>query len=625
MLNLLVATLVVRHAAFHMAVVPDHGIPIILAGSGSMKQSPQKQQDFRNSLSSETNPISDHTSVIHGDIREKKTAITRALNTEISVDDPDVNNQALSRLSPAGRSQNIRKDHTGADPFSDIIDSAKRTNDAVTAGADRLDAVGIGNSDGVRSWSRSLTDGTITSARAGQNLSGQNKDIARRKHDTIVVICILGAIVIACLVAQCVDSSFNWSAQREGAPRGWLLGLLLASYAMLIPGVYWKLFQFNLTLQLKLTPVTPSIYYTVTSDSHGNPGAASESTLGLIRLLIEEGTWPAAYLVAFYAIVVPVFKLILILFGESWRFSSNPSNIERSRMCIHIIQVISKWAAPDMLAYIVLFYLVRNMNHPPRMLSAADLDIGFLCYAVFCMLSTLASSFIRPPESSHVDRRVPHPIFSQGISHKAMTCISWAMVATFAVLVGIGMVSPCMALALNDNMLVWPTGPVPTYMSGALHALNLNKGMVENMNTVRMISRFCAWTTQGEPVILFAALLVIFFVILIPILDMLTLGLAVHCAALHAPIPDGQSPAEQMLKSPGSSTNFMEVSNVLHHLCMLDVYVMSLVVVVLTLGGMYSKKGLELSLAWGLFPLILAEIVHQATYYTVARLCRYAV
>jgi len=281
-----------------------------------------------------------------------------------------------------------------------------------------------------------------------------------------------------------------------------------------------------------------------------------------------------------------------------------------------------------MLAFICFFYLVRNMDNPPRVLSAAELDFGFLCFAIFCMLSTLATIFIRPPQDSSVDTLTRQPLLVRFFGLKGVAYVTWATVGLFILLLSIGMVTPCMTLSLNDTVLLYPNGPVPTEMAGQLHGLNLNKAIGEQVTMVNMLTNLCIWTARGELLIIFAVLLINIFVVAIPVLDMLVLGLAAHSAAhsagQRASDSDGQPPAKHVLEQLGSGINYMQVAHTLHHVGMLDVFVMGVVIVALAVGGMYSDRGLVLSLARGIVPLLLAEIVHHAMHYNVAALCKYS-
>jgi len=66
-------------------------------------------------------------------------------------------------------------------------------------------------------------------------------------------------------------------------------------------------------------------------------------------------------------------------------------------MFIGFVQQISKWACPDMFAYILLTYLVRSLNHPPTLQGLMQLDLGFTCFSIFCVGSTVSSLGIRRP------------------------------------------------------------------------------------------------------------------------------------------------------------------------------------------------------------------------------------
>mmetsp|Transcript_52993 Transcript_52993/g.134430 ORF Transcript_52993/g.134430 Transcript_52993/m.134430 type:complete len:148 (-) Transcript_52993:152-595(-) len=67
-------------------------------------------------------------------------------------------------------------------------------------------------------------------------------------------------------------------------------------------------------------------------------------------------------------------------------------------MCILAVQMISKWASPDMFAYMLLMYLVGGLDHPPTLKGVGQLDLGFRSFALFCIFSTVASLGIQAPE-----------------------------------------------------------------------------------------------------------------------------------------------------------------------------------------------------------------------------------
>merc|ERR1712226_666148 len=62
-----------------------------------------------------------------------------------------------------------------------------------------------------------------------------------------------------------------------------------------------------------------------------------------------------------------------------------------------MVQAMSKWACPDLFAYILMAYLFRSLHKPPHLLSSFQLDVGFTCFSVFCIGSTLATLGLRVP------------------------------------------------------------------------------------------------------------------------------------------------------------------------------------------------------------------------------------
>merc|ERR1719382_2122664 len=125
-------------------------------------------------------------------------------------------------------------------------------------------------------------------------------------------------------------------------------------------------------------------------------------------------------LVVTYAMILPAMKLILLLGGELYRFSPHAGEIAFSRGCIRFVQVISKWACPDMFAYILMMYLIRGLDDNTSVLeSDAQLDIGFMLFSVFCIGSTISSLAVRLPGE---DRMRAEPL-AEGASPPAVVLV----------------------------------------------------------------------------------------------------------------------------------------------------------------------------------------------------------
>lgn len=103
---------------------------------------------------------------------------------------------------------------------------------------------------------------------------------------------------------------------------------------------------------------------------------ASDSTIEFIYLLGDTGSWLGAVMVAIFALVVPLVKIVLLVLGEFWRCSKDPRRIQVARMCIRFVQIISKWACPDIIAYIFLF-LSSSSFEPAADQRALFLGCGF--------------------------------------------------------------------------------------------------------------------------------------------------------------------------------------------------------------------------------------------------------
>ncbi|CAJ1392198.1 unnamed protein product, partial [Effrenium voratum] len=55
-----------------------------------------------------------------------------------------------------------------------------------------------------------------------------------------------------------------------------------------------------------------------------------------------------------YAMVVPALKIGFLILAELWRESPDPRQVLFAKRSIQVVQMISKWACPDMFAYILL-------------------------------------------------------------------------------------------------------------------------------------------------------------------------------------------------------------------------------------------------------------------------------
>merc|ERR1719204_1553701 len=118
--------------------------------------------------------------------------------------------------------------------------------------------------------------------------------------------------------------------------------------------------------------------------------------VSLVGRLAHDAMYLGAVLVTLYAMVVPTLKLVLLALGAFLK-RRGTEHQRLARLCIVVVQAVSKWASPDMFAYILLMYLIRGWDKPPEVNSHMDLGLGFTCFCVFCVGSTVSSLGIRMP------------------------------------------------------------------------------------------------------------------------------------------------------------------------------------------------------------------------------------
>jgi len=421
-----------------------------------------------------------------------------------------------------------------------------------------------------------------------------------------VVLCLLGVGTAGALGA-------GWDAvrRRRGAshdvcgdppiapptaPSSWASLLMLASYLLLLPGLFCVLFSFNIMLDFGLIKLGVG------------PGGGvdkvpplTESMVGLMRLLRDTNCSLGSAAVVFYAVVIPAVKLLLLVFAQLR--SETPS----AARCIWAVQSISKWACPDMFAYILLLYLVRGLNHPRMLQAIMELDVGFVCFSLFCVCSTVASLGIRSKDEGSSSPCWTPVARWLGLARASQLVA--AMAAGFFLSFVSGFVIPVMALRVDLDDMYSPKGPIPAKMMGfetkpvidQLHIPELAMADVSLSDAVAMLG---SWSLRGEADCFIAFMMILVFVATLTIADMAALGAATYCLRCG---------------EPPRALEFTRMARTLRKLSMLDVMIAGVVVVTLCMS-MYHKDGIFVSMRHGVMALLIAEILHYVTYYLVISL-----
>jgi len=435
---------------------------------------------------------------------------------------------------------------------------------------------------------------------------GMTHDVETRVNTSawtaLAVFCMLGPMAYGA-----EKMWISWSdkpSTRSGMPF-WSFVLLVCSYILLTPGLICTLFRYDV-----------SALNGVMELQHG-----SESMIEFIKALSSTGCWYGAAVVTLYAMVIPGIKLVLLITAEVLRIRS-PRSVRAARMCILIVQMISKWASPDMFAYVLLMYLVRGLDHPPMLKGVGQLDLGFTSFALFCIFSTMASLGIQAPElptSETAQAVTSEPTPLRRKLRSVAPFVATFLFVAFAASLAIGAYMPCMALRLDLDMLYEPSGPVPLSFKPFVEALGLAELVHAEVSLWECLGTLAKWGASGNANFFIAFVLFAVFAIGFTILDMLVLTVAAwQLRPSRRQCSDIETAGHSTDESQGPR-RLLSVARVLKKLSMLDVAIVGIVVVTLC-GYVYRKSGVIVSMRWGLSVLFVAELCHYAACHLVTGL-----
>lgn len=458
-------------------------------------------------------------------------------------------------------------------------------------------------------------------------------------------IVVVAALLVFVVLAQAIARWFSADASAPGRPSAWVFAMLAFSYMLLVPGLHAILFSFAISVTLDGNKIDLASVL-------GKEGPITESMMSLVRMLFEDGAYMAGCLVLFYAVAVPAAKLVLLALGEGWRYSRPRA----ARQCIRVVQLISKWACPDMFAYVLVIYLFRNLDEKSSMIGGpAHLDIGFVCFSLFCICSTFSSLFIPLPEQKPeaVEARLPALMIKycgvEGMAF-AVSTLSIAMAAFLAT----GISTPCMGMRFDPDLLIEPIGPLPRNVKAIMEKLNLKQEVEANVSLLTCIKSLVRWLSRGELTCVFAVVLLLVFVLALTALSVASLvrttyDLHMAAAARHqreerlkaarsvqritdlvdpvakdpaAAGKDSASAATSSAEALRSESGALAAAHALRKISMLDVFIMGVVVICLA-GNAYSDKGMKFVMQPGLLLLLCAEALHYVLYYLVSGAAEY--
>jgi hypothetical protein len=267
--------------------------------------------------------------------------------------------------------------------------------------------------------------------------------------------------------------------------------------------------------------------------------------------------------------------------------------------------MVSKWACPDMFAYILMLYLVRCMDHPPKLNGLMQLDIGFTCFCLFCLGSTIATlgiSLPEPPSTDKADKQPPlSNVMAPCIRTRGLLALTVCLTMAATLLLVLGVAMPCMALRLKLEPL-YENGTIPPQLKGFVEMLNLPELLRADVSIWNCIIALARWTSEGEVNSFLGCVLLAVFVVAFTALDIIVLNIVAVRVHINS--------------CSKCTAKFLAVSRSLKKCSMLDVLITGVVITVMS-GSIYRSRGLILSVRWGLLMLLGAEICHYIMYLVV--------
>ncbi|CAK0792750.1 unnamed protein product [Prorocentrum cordatum] len=415
----------------------------------------------------------------------------------------------------------------------------------------------------------------------------------------------LAAAVGVTLAAAALDVLGGRPA-GEGRPRAWAAALLLCSYCALIPGLSSTL--------LSITMIVNVVGHRINVHPDSGKPSCTESTPGLARLMYETGSTLGAVLIVLFAMVVPALEVSFLVLGEVFRNRSGTACDRRIGAVILWVQHRSKWASPDMFAQILMVSLVRGLNHPDLILADARLDVGFTCFAYFCVGATASALGFPLPEAAEREPPEPPAWLPRWLGGRVLAVSAWALAALFAALLVAGCQSPVMSLRIDDRPLYKPQGPLPLEAKRAVEMLGVVQMLGADVSVQDSVGALWGWAGDGEVNSAVGCVMLAVFAVGVAALDVLALALCASLLCLAGCDGGAAGRAGSLLRS---------ATAVLRRLSMLDVAIVGIYLVTVCMS-VYKSIGVTVSTRRGLHYLLCAEAVHLVLHHAVSGAARLA-
>eukprot|EP00928_Gymnodinium_smaydae_P097309 TRINITY_DN8780_c0_g1_i1.p1 TRINITY_DN8780_c0_g1~~TRINITY_DN8780_c0_g1_i1.p1 ORF type:complete len:590 (+),score=95.14 TRINITY_DN8780_c0_g1_i1:50-1771(+) len=463
--------------------------------------------------------------------------------------------------------------------------SVARTSEVVPVPAAPLDAMVQIQVSSNTTVTDNATNGTVLAVDASAHIGTLSRGGLSTSIINLYAVLGCSAIVAAVLCAHTIDAKHPGWAPAEGRPRVWVFALLTASYVFLLPGLTFTLFSWHL--------------------AGAKPLLLAESTASCVELLLRLGGYigvPGALALLLFAVFVPIVKIALLVLGERWRFSEDPACIAAARRCVRFVQIVSKWASPSLFAQMLVLKMLRDLRDTSTLQVAAHLDVGFTCFALFCICSTLAALAIPLPAHKKDDGHVGESIMPWRDTHYRGILETMAIACLVFLYWGCSL--PCITVRLDKELLEQQLN-IPIVFASSLTPstvdLQFGTGIRFSTSIFQVLQAFSEYVlAYWEINCALALILLASLVVVVPVINVLLLLVAARVLGGET---SGFSLADKRRADPCA---LIELSRKLMHLEMLDVFTMGAIVAVLC-GCVLWRHGVVIGLGRGAPILLVAE------------------
>lgn len=123
----------------------------------------------------------------------------------------------------------------------------------------------------------------------------------------------------------------------------------------------------------------------------------TRSILGTVDELARTGNLLVAFLIVFFSLVIPVFKLLLLMLTLA------VSGATAQGFILKVNSMLSKWSMADVfaMALLVAYMAGSAAGHSDNMLAMeAKLEVGFYYFLAYCLFSIAAGALLLAPGRS---------------------------------------------------------------------------------------------------------------------------------------------------------------------------------------------------------------------------------